>query len=275
MPLDLNGARIPQRIRAYKDLGILGDVFTFGMKLNTSPTTYLFQHIYAPIREPTATGMPVDANGNPVYTYIDIGLTTAEVADYYFTLFSGNYFPEYYSDAATFRAKAALNQVEIVQNIKAIIKKNEYKYKRLIEIQGYSWNPLWNVDGVTLHSHIEQHGGTVTTTEADSTFTHSVAPYDSTATRTEYEDRAQSDPTKNAVSVTHTAELHSVASTDNAFGEALTAGDYYSAEKEVRQGNIGVTKTTELLRDARKEVLWSVVDEFFSDINQSILIPIY
>ena len=256
------------KIRAWKNLGILNDVFSFGMKLNTNPVSYLFDHIFAPIREPTAAGMQATQ-------YIDVGFTTAEVGDYYFTQYSGNFFPETWTDAAIFRIEAAANRVEIVNTIRAIIKKNMYKYQRLIELQGYSWNPLWNVDGTVLRAHIEQHGGETVTTQQDTETTHSVAPYDNATMKTAYKDRTEANPANNIVTTAHTAEAHSVAASDNAFGEALTAGDFYHAEKEVRTGNIGVTKTTELLTDARRVVLWNILDEFFNDINTSILIGIF
>lgn len=68
---------------------------------------------------------------------------------------------------------------------------------------------------------------------------------------------------------------YTVSSGDTAFGYALTGGDKMHVEKFVRQGNIGVTETTKLLEDARQWFRFNIIDEFFKDINEVILIGIY
>lgn len=62
---------------------------------------------------------------------------------------------------------------------------------------------------------------------------------------------------------------------DTAFGQALKGADKMHVEKLMRHGNIGVTKTTELIRDARDTFAYSIIQEFFDDINKVILIGIY
>ena len=55
----------------------------------------------------------------------------------------------------------------------------------------------------------------------------------------------------------------------------ISGGDKYHTEKRVRQGNIGTTKTQELIASERENLRFTVIDEFFNDINKQILIPIY
>ena len=62
---------------------------------------------------------------------------------------------------------------------------------------------------------------------------------------------------------------------DTAFGQSLTGADKMHVEKLIRQGNIGVTKTTELIEDARKTFAYSIIQEFFNDINEAILVGVY
>ena len=62
---------------------------------------------------------------------------------------------------------------------------------------------------------------------------------------------------------------------DTAFGQALTGADKMHVEKFIRQGNIGVTETTTLLSHARDYLRFSIIDEFFKDINKVILIGVY
>ena len=46
-------------------------------------------------------------------------------------------------------------------------------------------------------------------------------------------------------------------------------------EKLIRQGNIGVTKTTELIESQRELIQHSIVDEYFNDLNKIILVGVY
>lgn len=62
---------------------------------------------------------------------------------------------------------------------------------------------------------------------------------------------------------------------DTAFGQALTGADKMHVEKLIRQGNIGVTETTTLLNHARDYLRFSIVQEFFNDINEVILIGVW
>lgn len=68
---------------------------------------------------------------------------------------------------------------------------------------------------------------------------------------------------------------YAVKASDTAFGDALTGGDKMHVEKLIRRGNIGVTKTTELIEDARQNLRFIILDEFFKDINEVILVPLY
>ena len=75
---------------------------------------------------------------------------------------------------------------------------------------------------------------------------------------------------------THDSFSYSIKVEDTAFGVAINdGGDVLRTEKTVRQGNIGVTKTTELIEDARKTVAFSIIQEFFDDINEVILVGLW
>lgn len=62
---------------------------------------------------------------------------------------------------------------------------------------------------------------------------------------------------------------------DTAFGQALTGADKMHVEKLIRQGNIGVVSTVQLLAEARENFRFNILDEFFRDINKVILIGTY
>ena len=68
---------------------------------------------------------------------------------------------------------------------------------------------------------------------------------------------------------------YAVSASDTAFGTALVGADRMYLEKYVRQGNVGVTKTADLIESQRTLLKFSIIQEFFSDINEPNLIGIY
>lgn len=59
------------------------------------------------------------------------------------------------------------------------------------------------------------------------------------------------------------------------FGNTVVGGDKYHHEIKERKGNIGVTKTTELLMDALEWYKNNILMEFFKDLNEQVLVGIY
>lgn len=59
------------------------------------------------------------------------------------------------------------------------------------------------------------------------------------------------------------------------FGNNVTGGDKYHTDIRERHGNIGVTKTTELINDALELYRFNLLQEFFNDINEQLLVGIY
>lgn len=243
------------------------------------------------------------------YTYFNCGMGTLELAQLYWTKYSGNFLiGGHESFDGVFQ--------RLVMRCESIFKQYLGKYRKLVEMEGLEWNPLWNVDGTELHQIIEQHADEVTKdTGSGESFKgqnikdeRKVTPYDSSDLKIEYQENhtgqdssqtASASSTIGDVTVsstagaipsvseseasasssvnvrTHSSFEYSVPIKDTAFGVALDGGDTLHTEKTVRQGNIGVTKTTELIEDARKTVAYSIIQEFFKDINKVILIGTY
>ena len=78
---------------------------------------------------------------------------------------------------------------------------------------------------------------------------------------------------ESTTTISHT-DLTETADTD-LYGNTSVAADKYHTERKLRQGNIGVTKSTELIEAQREVVRYSILQEFFDDINKQILIEIY
>lgn len=283
------------KIHRIHELFISGDLYTAfqdGTNIGTAGNpTYFFKSIYAPIKVPTAQGLPDE------YSWIDIGFTEEEIAEIYDILYSP-YFV------------VADNRQQLTYKIKRVLTLNLYKYKKLIEIQGYTFNPLWNVDADERYASADRHGnesGTnthtvdITTTHESDTTTDNysrafneegisdtskpdtrVNNYTNNGNNTfnnvdSHEEDNQDTTSKDYTAITHKVEGQDVEITIDSSLNPLefdSQADYTHVERHLRQGNIGVTKSTELLEDARKFVRFNVLEEFFKDLNEVILVPI-
>lgn len=290
-------AQAPGYERTYLDL--LFDRAT----LETVPA--FFNNIWIPTRAYDPNTQKLSEN----YTYYNVGITSADMSDLYWTEYSGNYLIGRKDDIA-------VDFTYLLTRVKSIFKKNLGKYKRLVELEGLIWNPLWNVDGTEIHQLLEKHASEnnlfsesgASATGKNLETTHNVSAYNST-TKTEYTDEQKGKGSSSGPSATVTYGQDTLTSTggavadvdtsssearasrshkthdsfsyavkveDTAFGVAINdGGDVLHTEKTVRQGNIGVTKTTELIEDARRTVAYSIIQEFFDDINEVILVGLY
>lgn len=269
----------------------------------------VFSAIYVAIRN-----NPENASqeASETYTYYNVGFTDAEIAAYFNLRYGANYFCYSYRDS--------LDITALRDKLTSIYKANKYKYMKLVEILGYKYNPLYNVDGKELYSNMESIGDTKTTRTPDgtitsttgtmnnntigaSTTTNFVNPYDqntSTSAATYVDSKTQQDavttqqtyqeynettelenePATGYILNPQTGKyeksgLFSVTAADSAFNVALSGAERYYAEKRIRQGNIGVTKSTELIAAQRDIVKYNILDEFMRDIEHDLVVGIY
>lgn len=241
-----------------------------------SPIPYFFEHIYVPIltRDSTTHAPVVGDDGNFVVTYHDIGVSYGELADMYMTLYGYNVLsvplprpeidPLGYTNGRNMAAK----------KIKSILTLNKYKYLKWIDSMGYAYNPLWNVDGSESFQYIDTHGN-VTRTNTPILQTDQelkTAPYDS-------ETYKATNKTINTYSGTQSTDTETHAQVTDASLDgpvhAITGGDYSHIEKRIRQGNIGVTMTTQLIAAERELVKFNLIQEFFNDVNKQLLVGVY
>lgn len=232
-----------------------------------------FSEIYIPVKVPTEDGMPED------YTYVNIGVDTDEMAEIYATLYDGLYLIEPLLKVSTDPYDYTSSIGQLARRIKSVFNLNKGKYLKLIEAQGYAYNPLFNVDGTEEFTFIEKEGDiTNTTGNKLGAVTQKTNTYDGTlrdASKTEYESlgAGNDNNSESTTTISHT-DLTETADTD-LYGNTSVAADKYHTERKLRQGNIGVTKSTELIEAQRDVVRYSILQEFFDDINKQILIEIY
>ena len=237
---------------------------------------HFFESFYIPVRAVTSSGIA------DTPTYKNCGFTVKELAKLYKTYYRGMYLTG---------KKTMLENAELLtEMIESVLHDNTPKYLKLLELYGMDYNPLWNVDGEEIRQHLKNEGvndtesGPKDVTNGVST-EHNVSTYDGTL-KSEWKDVS-----KGKVETTYThhnakngadpdvigsAESeYVVKASDTAFGQKIIGGDKMEIEKLIRHGNIGVTKTSELIRDQRDLVKFSIIREFFTDINEVILVGIF
>lgn len=288
-----------------------------------------FTDIYYPVKIVTSTGIADD------FSYVNVGFTPDEIADIYWTKYSGNYLI-----GAGEHKTIEQDVAKILYRVQSTYFNNLGKYLKLKELLGYEYNPLWNVDGTEVHQELEnqgvndvESGGITSNIENDFTALNSsenisafnnegyrpktqnltsgsqgggiglpgqTVTYDSeddtynvgdySAPSNNSASSHTTNGTKSSVKYIHKNAKNLVYNTvtsqweeadyvvnpkDTAFGTAVTGGDKMRIEKLIRQGNIGVTKTTELIRDQMDILKFNLLQEFFDDINQVILVGLY
>lgn len=230
--------------------------------------SYFFGDIWIPLKDRDSDHKMLDT-----VTYTNVGVTTEQMAQIYCTLYGRNLLSVPLIDWQNDSLKYAASVDELSLKMKSILNLNLYKYLKWIESMGYAYNPLWNVDGVEEYQWIDNHGEVVRDTDTTQTTLDSLstAPYDTSAVKLQNQTDGSFSGNIN------TSETHEniVTGPVNGVITAVTGGDFSHIEKRVRQGNIGVTKTTELINDERELVKFNLIQEFFNDINKQLLVGIY
>lgn len=251
----------------------------------------LFKDIYIPIR-------PVDATGMHDVEYVNIGLNADQLAEIYAVYYGFNYIVEPFTESDNPLGPYADCTLKLTNRCNAVLNANKYKYLKLIELAGYAYNPIWNVDGTETFTTLDNDGsvtdsgsqtlgsradsGSITNDDTD----HNVTAFDSDnpALADQTKHGAQSSNTigqqinSNTVTTTHTNALNNGVDYSggvDAFGNTVIGGDHYHTEGRIRQGNIGVTATQDLIAKERLNVQFSIVMEYFRDLNEQVLVGIY
>lgn len=195
------------------------------------------------------------------------------------------------------------------QEIASILQTIYYaKWKQMLEIQFADYNPLWNVDGLEKRETTLTHGekikyskGAESTSEQlvsgentkeqitngedtseqvnNATNEHKISPYDSTNYNPESKDESSMGKIKNVSNmgkIKDTFNNGKTKITTGGYDEDVHSGDDKTVDEYRRTGNIGVTMSTQLLRDG--ESFWSkfnFYDIFFKDINKELTIGIW
>lgn len=238
-----------------------------------SPISYFFSDIWIPVLTRDTNHAPVVGDdGNFVFTYKNVGVTTAQLTDMYWTLYGKNMLSQPLRTDDGFVMSQDVSY--LAKKINSILLLNKYKYLKWIDSMGYAYNPLWNVDGSESFQYIDTHGNITRTNTPilQQSQELQTAPYDSTTYRA-------TNKTTNTYSGTQSTdtETHAQVTDETLDGpvQPITGGDYSHIEKRIRQGNIGVTMTSQLIEAERELVKFNLIQEFFNDVNKQLLVGVY
>ena len=194
-----------------------------------------------------------------------IGWTGTDLYDYFMTYYSERYIaiPIDLTDPDSYNAAEA----RLISVITMFTKANDYKYKTLLRSITQEYDPIENYSMIetgndTLKHKPEGLTDTVTTTGSDSTSgttTNKVSPYDTDATTT-----AGEATSNGSSSSTVTAETIVRNGYDDTTSHSLT-----------RKGNIGVTTSQQMLQSERDIAMFSIIEEYFRELNKNILISLW
>lgn len=269
----------------------------------------VFSSIYVAIRKNPENASQAETE---TWNYYNVGADMQQITNYFVAKYGLNYF--------AYNFNSGEDCTNLKNRVEAIYNANLYKYRKLVEVLGYTYNPLYNVDGIELYSRGESIGdvkntrkpkGSISTTTGsldqndnigDTTSTFFKNPYDQNSenvtivdsknkqtaitSKQEYSEGYQEETDYNNIPADNykynedTGKwekdgVFSIAAQDNAFGVQFNGPERYYAEKRIRQGNIGVTKSTELLEAQRNLVRFNILDEFFNDLEPHIVVGIY
>lgn len=178
---------------------------------------------------------------------------------------SRDYLAEYYAHAEAIDSKymlfdfASLKVVsDNLDTIKSLVTvaciTNDYKWQNLYNTTKFEYNPIWNVDGEEVEEHeIAQRHTTNDFGESSGTSTNSQVPDDMTTEK----------------------EVNKNVSVREAYQDETTEDAYTDKITRTRGGNIGVTKTQELIRDEREINNFVFLDVVMKDIINAITYPMF
>lgn len=147
------------------------------------------------------------------------------------------------------------NDIVIVDAlVRNCVRSNAYKWEKLYNTTLLEYNPIWNVDGTETETH-------------DIGRVHTKNDYgnsSSTATASQVPD-----------DMTTEKEVGKSETVRNAYSDEETTDSRQDVITRVRSGNIGVTKTQDMINDERKVAEFNYIKIIMTDLINSISYPYF
>lgn len=200
-----------------------------------------------------------------VKLFESIGWTGSDLYDYFMAYYSERYIaiPIDLTDPDSYNSAEA----RLISVITMFTNANDYKYKTLLRSITQEYDPIENYNMTENSNDNLKHKpdgltDTVTSSGTDTTSgktTNKVSPYDTNATTTAGEADSSGSSTSSVTSETIIRNGYSDTDT-----HSLT-----------RKGNIGVTTSQQMLQSERDIAMFSIIEEYFRELNKNILISLW
>lgn len=138
--------------------------------------------------------------------------------------------------------------------VRTCVRANAYKWEKLYKTTLLAYNPIWNVDGTEIEEH--EIGERKTTNNYDSS--------KSTATASQVPD-----------DMTSEKEVAKNISEMDAREDVVTEASAFDKITRTRSGNIGVTKTQDMINDERDVANFNYIKVVMNDVINAISYPYY
>lgn len=267
-------------------------------------TNNVFSDIYVAIRD-----NPQYAEQAEHFSYYNVGFTVNDITKYFALRYGLNYFSYKFTDSNQvdyLKEKMAIIYKANLYTYRKLIESMGYQYNPLFNVDGIELYS--NAEALGNSKSEQQPTGTIKTQTGsgvngnlDTESTHYVNPYDQNDGVANYiNDRTKNsaltsvqsfEQYKDTTTVSHESAdnykynttsgqwekdgLFGIKKEDVAFGIDFGGAERFYAEKRIRQGNIGVTKSTELLRDQRDLVKFNILDVFMKDLEKDLVVGIF
>lgn len=238
-----------------------------------------FEHIYVSYLEPYVDNSVLKNRK----AYADIGCNTALLTELFYTTFFNRKFFRYinYNYEAGQYISANSYALELSKWFRDVYIKNSNKYINNIATLGFIYDPIFNYDmNETSGSWIKDSDLKVETTPSGSVTTeHDRTQYDNT----NYVHESKDVTTYESGTKTTTDEKHqhltntTINKEDDIYNPSANRDniDKLAGGKIRRYGNIGVTTTQQMIEQQRNIVRYSVINDYFNDLDKEVLLNIY
>lgn len=277
----------------------LTDVF-----LSFLETNNVFYYIWVAVRD-----NPSYNEQEEHFSYYNVGFTPEEITKYFALRFGLNYFAYNFHDPkqiAILKEKMGIIYKANLYTYRKLIESMGYQYNPLFNVDGvelYSNAEALGNSTTTRDpdGYVTTHTGGGITGNLATTNKHFINPSnDNTESASFMNDKTVQDAvTTNqdfsnydeTSTLSHTSAdnykynstsgewekdgLFGIKKSDVAFGIDFGGPERFYAEKRIRQGNIGVTKSTELIRDQRDLVKFNILDVFIKDLEKDLVVGIF
>jgi hypothetical protein len=239
--------------------------------LNGNP----FEHIYFPYQESYVDNNVLKYRDS----FADIGVSTATITDiFYTTYFNRKFFREIKRHFDTGEYINSDNYAkEFGKWISSVYMKNSPKYLGNIALLGYKYDPLYNYDmNETSGSWIKDGDNKIETTPSGTVTTeHDRTQYDNTNYVHESKDVTTYANAKTTTDEKHQHISDTITSANDIYGSERSNLDKLAGGKIRRYGNIGVTTTQQMIEQERNKLKFSIINDFFNDLDTELLLNIY